>query len=107
MTPKILNPLSISLAFIAALGVLVHDTQIYNAAKASTLNLASIYEINHVEESKLLKTSTHIHSDSGSFYGLSFQQPSNQPRSRDDKKYVAIKRLIGSSFGSEYSWPVS
>jgi hypothetical protein len=103
MSSTILTPISIILTVAAALGVFIHDTQIYNASKASTLSIA-VTKSARMDDSKLLSNDNHTHSDKSMFYGLKYQQPSNQPRSRDDKKYMAVKRLVGTNFSSEYSW---
>lgn len=107
MSPTILNPLSIMLALSATLGIFVHDTQIYNATKASLLSSSAIAEFKGFEELKLLDSGKHVHSENSVFYGLGYQQPTSQPRNKDDKKYVAVKRLVGNTYGSEYSWPFS
>ena len=107
MSDTILNPISIIITIAAALGVFIHDTQIYNAAKASTLDPIAAINFVRIEESKLLQTEKHIHSESGVFYDLQFRQPSNQPRTKDDKKYTAIKRLVSNNYGTDYFWPTS
>lgn len=105
MTPKIFNILFATLSFTAALGVFIHDSQIYKVAKVSSLDNTVILNRDNAGELKLVSTGSHVHVDSGAFLGLGHQQPATQPRDRDDKRYVAVRRLIGSSFGSEYSWP--
>lgn len=86
----------------------MHDTHMYTVAEASHLNNSNVVSAYAgAPEVKLINQSSHIHPDGGMFYGLSHQQPSVQPRDRDERKHVAIKRLLGDSFGGGYYWPIT
>lgn len=106
MFPLILNPLPVLVSLTAALGVLVHDTQIDNVA-VTALSMSAI--VSDSATNGLRSGSHHVHVDRGSFgestRSLRTHQPATQPRNETDKKYIAQKRLMGNSFGNEYSWP--
>ena len=105
MLSEIINPISVLISLTAVFGVFIHDTQIDSAlaANVSTPAIVSDYSSSPI---KLLHVDQHIHFDSASFSNnLRTQQPATQPRNEDEKKYIAQRRLMGNTFGNEYSWP--
>jgi len=109
MVSTIINPLPIIVSLAIVLGVFAHDTQIDKALVAAVSRPATIMNENY-NPIKLLVVDQHIHMDSGAintsvYSGFGSQQPSTQPRTQDDKKYIAQKRLSGNFFGSVYHWP--
>ena len=108
MLSEILNPITVLISLTAVFGVFAHDTQLDKAlvTAVSTPAVVADYGVSPV---KLLTVDQHIHFDSGSFSGYTYefgsQQPATQPRNEDEKKYIAQRRLMGNSFGNEYSWP--
>ncbi len=99
MLPYI-NPLPIVITIAAALGILFHDTQFDHAASAALMTPVSLSSYGSVETALHLNDQ-HTHVERVSF---SNSQPVTQPRS-DDKKYILQKKLVSTTFGSEYSWP--
>ncbi len=81
-------------------GVLVHDSRLDRAA-ASILPAQSS-AITTLEELKV--NDLHTHTERASF-GQNTVEPSIQPRTDNDKKYVIQKKLSANTFGSMYFWP--
>jgi hypothetical protein len=57
--------------------------------------------------SNLGQSGQHVHAERGSFSSRSAHnnQAATPPRNEDEKKYIAQRRLLGDSFGSEFYWP--
>jgi hypothetical protein len=107
MLPINTNPISLLITLAAIFGVFAHDTQIDNAFITALSTPAILADIN-TRPSEVLSNDQHIHSERSSFSGVSFNtnfQPATKPRNEDDRKYIAQKRLMGSTTGHEYSWP--
>jgi len=108
MLPTIINPLPVLISLTAVLGVFVHDTQLDNMAMTA-ISMPAIISNNNTGNLNPMPVDQHIHLETKSFlentYNLRSQQPATQPRNKDEKKYVAQRRLMGNTFGNEYSWP--
>lgn len=105
MLPISLNPLPILVTLTAAFSVFVHDSQLdYATISAIAVVPAAIMTTDIMN---LGQSTQHIHAERGSFArtARSTQQAATPPRNEDEKKYVAQRRLLGDSFGSEYYWP--
>ena len=81
-------------------GVLVHDSRLDRAA-ASVLP-AQVSSMTAIEELKVNDLHTHVERAS---FGQNVAEPSIQPRTDNDKKYVIQKKLTANTFGSVYIWP--
>lgn len=101
MFPFVINPLPILLTLTTTFGVLVHDTQI-DQATSIAIALPVAVATYGVADVSLKLNDLHVHAERVSF---SSRQPSTQPRSNDDKKYIVAKKYSLNSFGGEYSWP--
>lgn len=101
MLPLAINPLPLVLTLATSFGVLVHDTQVDRAASFAIV-LPAIVATYGAADISLKLSDLHVHTERVSF---SAGQPSMQPRSNDDKKYIVTKRYSVNAFGSEYSWP--
>jgi hypothetical protein len=103
------NPLSILTSLAIMSGVFVHDMQLDNVTMTSAAVPRAILTESSHNISELFKTEQHAQSEVGSFlestHNIRSQQPSTQPRNENDKKYIAQKRTIGSTFGNGYYWP--
>lgn len=105
MLPLTLNPLPVLISLTAAFSVLVHDSQIDFAAMTALAVPAAIIT-GDVVGLGLSDAGQHVHAErsSGSRATRS-TQAATPPRNENDKKYVAQRRLLGDSFGSEFYWP--
>ena len=105
MLPITLNPLPILITLTAAFSVFVHDSQLdYAAITAIAVVPAAIITSDVMA---LAHSGEHVHSERGSFARTvrSNNQTATPPRNEDEKKYIAQRRLLGDSYGSEYLWP--
>ena len=108
MLSELINPIPILISLTAVFGVLVHDTKFDKAVLTAVTAPESISRYAESSASKFLSANNHIHVEVGSFMskvGFGSQQPSSQPKSDDDKKYIAQKRLIDNGSGTDYHWP--
>jgi hypothetical protein len=103
MLPISLNPLPILVTLTAAFSVFVHDSQLdYAAISAIAVVPAAIMTTDIMN----LGANQHVHAERGSFARTArSNQAATPPRNEDEKKYIAQRRLLGDSFGSEYYWP--
>jgi hypothetical protein len=102
----ITNYLPLTILLSAGFGLAVHDTRLDKAIVDAVNNPVIISEVR--SEPERLISELHIHSEMTSFasnLNLRAHQPSVQPKTDDDKKYIAQKRQKYSSAGSEYIWP--
>lgn len=108
MLSELINPIPILISLTAMFGVFVHDTKFDKAILTAVTAPESISRYAESSSSKFLSIDHHIHAEIGSFMnkvGFGSQQPSSQPKSNDDKKYIAQKHLIDSGSGADYHWP--
>ena len=107
MFAELISPITVRISLTAVFGVFMHDTQIDKSLVIAVKSPTSSERIN-AEPLKLPSIEQYIHAENTSFnstLNLNLQVPATQPRNQDDKKYVAGRRLMASSSGSEYSWP--
>lgn len=106
MLPLSINPLPALITLTAAFSVLVHDSQI-DFATMTAMAVPAAIVTGDIVGLNLLGASQHIHAERGSFNSRTVgnNQAATPPRNENDKKYVAQRRLLGDSFGSEYYWP--
>lgn len=105
MLPLTLNPLPVLISLTAAFSVLVHDSQIDFAAMTALAVPAAIITTD-VAGLNLAEAGMHVHSErTSSSRTVRSTQAATPPRNENDKKYVAVRRLLGDSFGSEFYWP--
>lgn len=107
MLSEIINPITVLISLTAVFGIFVHDSRIDEAliTAVSTPVITVNYSPSPI---RLMVIDQHIHPEINSFSrasGLNSQQPATQPRNQDEKKYIAQRRLMGNTFGNEYSWP--
>jgi hypothetical protein len=105
MLPFIINPLPLLLTISTAFGVLVHDMHI---DKFAVVALPAAIISYGASEVGLKLNDQHLHAERVSFSGslrLNEAQPRVQPRTEDDKKYIAQKKLTYDAYGSDYRWP--
>lgn len=92
---------------IAALAVFTHDAQMDNAVRIalSTPSIVADY-VNSSEKMALHDQRAHyeVTISSGE---LRPQTTISQPLGKDEKKYIAKRRLMGTVLGNEYSWPIT
>ncbi len=81
-------------------GVLIHDSRL-DRAVASVLPAQSS-AVTAIEE---LKINDLHHQTERSSFSQNTVEPSIQPRTDNDKKYIVQKKLTANSFGSIYIWP--
>ncbi|HRN90235.1 MAG TPA: hypothetical protein PK543_00935 [Candidatus Saccharibacteria bacterium] len=105
MLPLTLNPLPVLISLTAAFSVLVHDSQIDFAAMTALAVPAAIIT-GDVVGLNLAEAGQHVHAErSSGSRAIRNTQAATPPRNENDKKYVAQRRLLGDSFGSEFYWP--
>lgn len=102
------NIFALLVTMTAAVGVFVHDSRMEKAIDVCMVkDQLTINNMIDLDELNFLK-SQHVHSEGVSLlnsisYGSA--QPSSQPRKEGEGKYIAQKRLVGNSFGSELYLP--
>lgn len=105
MLPLTLNPIPVLISLTAAFSVLVHDSQIDFAAITVMAVPAAIIS-GDIASLGLADAGQHVHGErtSGS-RTMRTTQAATPPRNENDRKFVAQRRLLGDSFGSEFYWP--
>lgn len=98
------NTLLVALSLAAIAGVSMHDTRVDKAYVKAVSNPVSL-EADHSSENSRTgigehHAHIHVHSLSSGSDG-----PTNKPRSENDKKYIASKRLRNGVFTDDYLWP--
>jgi hypothetical protein len=108
MSPILINPLSLILTLATSFGVLLHDTQLDRATSIS-LALPTTFATIKVNDISIKLSDPHLHVELISYTenidGLRLAQPRIQPRSGEEKRYVASKKFSSDTEGSEYIWP--
>lgn len=108
----LVTPLSIFLSLSTATGVFVHDTRI-DKATLTVLSAPSIsagYQSNTKLVNYATDSHTHVerHSLSQSLHELRSDNPRVQPRTNNEKKYVAQKNVgFGHTPFDSYAFPLS
>lgn len=98
---KYLQPTSLSMMLALTFGVALHETKLDTLAVTSALPAAALvaYSVNDVA-SKFMPSHTHVER-----IHVGGSVASMQPRTSDDRKYVAGKRQSGVGGGPVYIWP--
>lgn len=99
-----LIPIFITLT--TGVSVLLHDVQFERAA---ALAVPVPFSTEHIAGASLMLRDQHTHTErvavNGSAYRNTSVSPSIGPRTSDDKKYIAAKKMSITTSGSAYIWP--
>lgn len=99
-----LKQLPVALALTTGAGILMHDTQIDQAALTHISQPASSF--NSSTAGRMFKFDDfHVHSERPDYRGGGNTIARSQTRLSDEKKYIIQKRLAGSNNDFDYIWP--
>lgn len=99
-----LLPLLITLT--TGTSVLLHGSHV---DRVTALSVPVPFSTEDASDLAMMLRDQHVHTErvvvAGAGQGINISEPGIAPRTADDKKYIASKKLTTNSSGSEYIWP--
>lgn len=108
MLPFVFNPIGILFTLAAGFGVVLHDTRLDKAATTALAVPIAVVSYG-LADAGLKMNDAHIHTErvnvGENLRNLNYSVPKLQPRTEEDRRYVAAKKYHTSGSDVDYQWP--